>query len=609
MPEWRKENSRPETPIIDQYLLEKLEKEKHLVYTPSRKLDNGKRIVCYDDRYIVRLAHKEGGVIVSNDQFRDLMKDNHEWKKVIEQRLLQFAFATDYFMPPDDPLGKTGPTLDQFLSKDLRDLVGGSKKVLTDAQGGSSKPICPHLGNCTFGRKCRYYHPDREQPPKPQQQQQQPQFQKTEQMIGSGLSAGHRTPTTTSRSATPSPSPDSRTHGSGVYSMVKCDSRGNFSNHSSSDDLYHERSFNGGVGSDVNMPTTTGIDISELSEKLEKTSLHHTSPSRKLSCGHDHQMVWHQPTGRVVSSPVLPEGVGPCMEKTRPHNHTFPLMHLSHREIRGANVTGDHSYLINQGASLTSQGHPFINQGTPLVSSSIMSDHIGHQHLQQQQLHEGILDNPHNLLPRDTRQSQYGTQNPSGSSPYSQHLPPSAHLPPSSRHYADLTPDPSALRRDHYQPTPPTHQLPSNSSALTSYGGTTRNIYPSNHHAHHLNMPSTLGYSNSHSSMGIDQSTIPLHNLHHLSLAQSQTTPPSHASYHHPAQQNYIQSTPANLSQVYSRSRGYRESMGSQHELYRAAVAVLPGCEQRVQFVLDTHLELASEKDLDTVVDLVRHMD
>ncbi len=53
VPEWRKENSRPETPISDQHILDGLEKEKLLAYTPSRKV-HGRRIVCYDDRFIVR---------------------------------------------------------------------------------------------------------------------------------------------------------------------------------------------------------------------------------------------------------------------------------------------------------------------------------------------------------------------------------------------------------------------------------------------------------------------------------------------------------------------------------------------------------------------------
>lgn len=35
-------------------------------------------------------------------------------------RILQFTFVEDHFMIPDDPLGKHGPHLEQFLRKDSR---------------------------------------------------------------------------------------------------------------------------------------------------------------------------------------------------------------------------------------------------------------------------------------------------------------------------------------------------------------------------------------------------------------------------------------------------------------------------------------------------------
>jgi len=50
-------------------------------------------------------------------------------------------------MPPDDPLGRFGPSLDQFLRK-----VPFASEPLP--------PICPYA-KCTFGAKCRYYHPER----------------------------------------------------------------------------------------------------------------------------------------------------------------------------------------------------------------------------------------------------------------------------------------------------------------------------------------------------------------------------------------------------------------------------------------------------------------
>lgn len=79
---------------IDQHILHELERRKILVYTPSRCV-NGKRVVCYDDRYIVKLAFDSDGIIVSNDNYRDLQTENLQWKKFIEERLLMYTFAND----------------------------------------------------------------------------------------------------------------------------------------------------------------------------------------------------------------------------------------------------------------------------------------------------------------------------------------------------------------------------------------------------------------------------------------------------------------------------------------------------------------------------------
>lgn len=114
VPKWRKEGARPDNPIKDQELLNELEKERMLVFTPSRFV-GGKRTVCYDDRYILKLAADNDGIVVSNDNYRDLLQESSEFKKVVEERLLMYSFVNDRFMPPDDPLGKHGPTLDNFL--------------------------------------------------------------------------------------------------------------------------------------------------------------------------------------------------------------------------------------------------------------------------------------------------------------------------------------------------------------------------------------------------------------------------------------------------------------------------------------------------------------
>lgn len=71
-----------------------LEKRKIVVFTPSRRV-GGKRVVCYDDRFIVKLANESEGVIVSNDTYRDLQGERPEWKKCIEERLLMYSFVND----------------------------------------------------------------------------------------------------------------------------------------------------------------------------------------------------------------------------------------------------------------------------------------------------------------------------------------------------------------------------------------------------------------------------------------------------------------------------------------------------------------------------------
>ncbi|XP_001622480.3 probable ribonuclease ZC3H12B isoform X2 [Nematostella vectensis] len=141
VPMWRKEASRPETPIIDQEVLMRLEKDGILTWTPSRRID-GRRITCYDDRFIVRLAAENEGVIVSNDNYRDLLNESSDWKKAIEQRLLMFAFVNDRFMPPEDPGGRYGLPLKDFLCK------------------GCGKP-CPYGPRCTYGNRCKFLHPER----------------------------------------------------------------------------------------------------------------------------------------------------------------------------------------------------------------------------------------------------------------------------------------------------------------------------------------------------------------------------------------------------------------------------------------------------------------
>ena len=161
VPQWRKEPSRPESPISDQEILFELGRSNFVHYTPSRRVRD-RKIVCYDDRFIVKLAAERGGVIVSNDHFRDLLVEKiPQWTEAIENRLLMYTFVGDSFMIPSDPLGKHGPHLDTFLR-----FQGGRSQT---SEGTVEHPVprdkqpCPYKEKCNFGPRCRYYHPERQE--------------------------------------------------------------------------------------------------------------------------------------------------------------------------------------------------------------------------------------------------------------------------------------------------------------------------------------------------------------------------------------------------------------------------------------------------------------
>ncbi|CAH0381241.1 unnamed protein product [Bemisia tabaci] len=110
VPLFRKSN--PYT--VQSELLGKLAEQGHITFTPSRRV-NSKLSVPYDDRYIVQTAVALGGVIVSSDNYRDLLEENEAWRSTIENRLLMFTFVGDMLIFPQDPLGRSGPSLDEFL--------------------------------------------------------------------------------------------------------------------------------------------------------------------------------------------------------------------------------------------------------------------------------------------------------------------------------------------------------------------------------------------------------------------------------------------------------------------------------------------------------------
>jgi len=150
VPKWHKERAEPShLPPKEsggREILLELETERLLTFTPSRQVD-GKRIICHDDRYILNLATETGAVVVSNDSYKEFVNEKPGFKKVIEERILPFLFVNDRFMPPDDPLGRNGPSLDSFL-------------CIKQTQSELPQP-CPYGKMCTYGKKCKFFHVER----------------------------------------------------------------------------------------------------------------------------------------------------------------------------------------------------------------------------------------------------------------------------------------------------------------------------------------------------------------------------------------------------------------------------------------------------------------
>uniref|UniRef100_A0A8C2VZX2 KH and NYN domain containing n=1 Tax=Chinchilla lanigera TaxID=34839 RepID=A0A8C2VZX2_CHILA len=141
VPQWRFSK---DGKVREIHFLQKLYSLSLLSLTPSRVMD-GKRISSYDDRFMLKLAEETSGIIVSNDQFRDLAEESDKWMAIIRERLLPFTFVGNLFMVPDDPLGRNGPTLDEFLKKPAR------KQVSSKAQH-PSKGFAGH-GNQQQGKE------------------------------------------------------------------------------------------------------------------------------------------------------------------------------------------------------------------------------------------------------------------------------------------------------------------------------------------------------------------------------------------------------------------------------------------------------------------------
>ena len=101
----------------DRELLEKLEEKCSLSFAPSRQQPSGEIISSHDDYYILNYAAKHGAVVVTRDNYRDHANNprHPEWDEVIRDRILMPTFVGDDIEWPEDPLGRKGPRLEEFL--------------------------------------------------------------------------------------------------------------------------------------------------------------------------------------------------------------------------------------------------------------------------------------------------------------------------------------------------------------------------------------------------------------------------------------------------------------------------------------------------------------
>ncbi|XP_066493376.1 NEDD4-binding protein 1 [Tiliqua scincoides] len=123
VPQWR---TKRDSSTTEQHFLTQLQDVGILALTPARVV-LGSRIASHDDRFLLHLAEKTGGVIVTNDNLREFVDESTSWREIIQKRLLPFTFAGDFFMVPDDPMGRKGPGLERFLQDDARFRGGPSQ--------------------------------------------------------------------------------------------------------------------------------------------------------------------------------------------------------------------------------------------------------------------------------------------------------------------------------------------------------------------------------------------------------------------------------------------------------------------------------------------------
>ena len=100
LPEWRCKELMPNP------CLEGLLQANQLVWTHSKTSDD----------WLVRLARDTKAVIVSNNLYGKVFSVQPRWRQFVENSILEGRFIGNHFMVADDPMGRHGPHLHEFLS-------------------------------------------------------------------------------------------------------------------------------------------------------------------------------------------------------------------------------------------------------------------------------------------------------------------------------------------------------------------------------------------------------------------------------------------------------------------------------------------------------------
>lgn len=110
VPQFRMKKSQTD----NQNIMMNLEQKHLLIKTPSKDLC-GQFAASYDDRFILNIAKEFDAAIVSNDQYRDLILENDDFRFLIYNRVIGYTWVADKIFIPDDPYGKVGPHLQEIL--------------------------------------------------------------------------------------------------------------------------------------------------------------------------------------------------------------------------------------------------------------------------------------------------------------------------------------------------------------------------------------------------------------------------------------------------------------------------------------------------------------